>query len=522
MSASQNGGWGKAFNGAVSNGAAPNATAPSSHPSNGRAPAGRAANNLPQTVFQPAPASPYMPQLDGLRAIAVLVVMLHHFLPHVPDVMEIVGPMGVRVFFVLSGFLITGILLNCRDRAELSGSPPLGALKPFYIRRTLRIFPLYYFVILTGAIAGISGVTYGLGWHLTYTSNLWLAFVMKRWPEGVSHLWSLAVAEQFYALWPALMLLAPRHLLLPLIGTAIITGPLYRLMAVLLHWPNLALVTPLPACLDTLGIGALLAYARHYRDDHPSLEENLRRMGIGIAGWVLLVILAQEWRGVDVGLLNPVFRETAMAGFGVWAVGAAADGMGGRFGWFLEQRPLLAVGKISYGLYLWHPLAMMATPGVLARLGLKHVTWGGGGYVVALFAVTFFFATLSWHLLEKPINNYKNLFSYAGRGAKGRIKRRSKAERQVSYPAPQGRTERRAALDRRIVADRRARAERRSRRGTRAGSGGLFSRPSRLVAEKRLRSDRRLSLTRRQDADRRGGPTATTAEGPGLETVWGQ
>ena len=463
-----------------------------------------------------------MPQLDGLRAIAVLVVMLHHFLPHVPDVLQVVGPMGVRVFFVLSGFLITGILLNCRDRAELSGSPPLGALKPFYIRRTLRIFPLYYFVILTGAIAGISGVTYGLGWHLTYTSNLWLAFVMKRWPEGVSHLWSLAVEEQFYALWPALVLLAPRHLLLPLIGAFIVTGPLYRLMAVLLHWPLLALVTPLPACLDTLGIGALLAYARHYRDDHPSLEENLRRMGIGIAGWVLLVILAQEWRGVDVGLLNPVFRETAMAGFGVWAVGAAADGVTGRFGWFLEQRPLLAVGKISYGLYLWHPIAMIAAPKVLARLGLEQVTWGSGGYVVALFVLTFLFATLSWHLLEKPINNFKNLFSYAGRGAKGRLQRRSKAERQVAYAAPDNHAERRAALDRRIVRERRLRHERRTHRGVRIAGNRPFSRPSRLMAEKRLRRDRRVSATRRQDVERRDGPMPTAVEGPGLETVWGQ
>ena len=154
-----------------------------------------------------------------------------------------------------------------------------------------------------------------MGWHLTCTTNLWLVLI-NRWPEGVSHLWSLSVEEQFYAVWPALMLWTPRALLLSLLTLTIAMGPLYRLAATLLGLPMMAVITPLRACLNTLGAGALLAYARYYADEYPTMEENLRRMGLAIGGWFLLCILAQEAREVDMGLLNPVFRETTMAGLG--------------------------------------------------------------------------------------------------------------------------------------------------------------------------------------------------------------
>src|SRR5262249_38047027 len=150
----------------------------------------------------------YIPQLDAIRAIAVILVIIHHWLPedswinYTPN-----GRLGVNTFFVLSGFLITGILLRARDRLESKpGSSPAHMFRSFYVRRTLRIFPIYYLLLTVLWLLGDPELHHRPIPYISYTSNF-LFFFGEYFPARLAHLWSLAVEEQFYLIWPWLMLL---------------------------------------------------------------------------------------------------------------------------------------------------------------------------------------------------------------------------------------------------------------------------------------------------------------------------
>jgi peptidoglycan/LPS O-acetylase OafA/YrhL len=167
----------------------------------------------------------YMPQLDGLRAIAVaMVVVRHYYLVTEIDT----AIYGVRLFFVLSGFLITGILLASREALQMGLVPSRAhALRQFYIRRTLRIFPLYYLVVGVGLIVGVPEALEFAPWLLTYTLN-WRIAAQGWYMEHYAHLWSLAVEEQFYLLWPWVILLVRNNWVLPSAIIMTLVGPLYR------------------------------------------------------------------------------------------------------------------------------------------------------------------------------------------------------------------------------------------------------------------------------------------------------
>src|SRR6188474_573227 len=159
-------------------------------------------------------SKPRMPQLDGLRTLAVTAVAVSHW---TPDFLVGIVPWGtgVQLFFVLSGFLITGILL--RSRPTDHGVPLSNALRVFYARRFLRIFPLYYGVLVLCLLLGAGTIYQTWPWHFSYVTN----FYYWRYGHGdeVSdpflHFWSLSVEEQFYLMWPLIVLVAsPRTLLI--------------------------------------------------------------------------------------------------------------------------------------------------------------------------------------------------------------------------------------------------------------------------------------------------------------------
>ena len=144
----------------------------------------------------------YIPQLDTIRAIAVLLVIIHHWLPQ-DSVLNIVpnGPLGVNIFFVLSGFLITGILLREKDKAEVLKQKKKTIFRNFYIRRSLRIFPIYYLFLFVLWVIHDPSVQSDGTYFYTYTSN-YLFYSQEFFPARTAHLWSLGVEEQFYLLWP--------------------------------------------------------------------------------------------------------------------------------------------------------------------------------------------------------------------------------------------------------------------------------------------------------------------------------
>ncbi len=198
----------------------------------------------------------YLPQLDGLRTVAVGLVLVWHWLPGYA-LPWLDGEFGVRLFFVMSGLLITGILLDARTKSEQGIGTRFGVLHAFYIRRALRIFPVYYATLFVTYALGFDSVCDGLAWHLTYTSNM--LFALKgEWSGYALHLWALSVEEQFYLVWPWAVLFAPRRYLIGCAVGAIGIGVASKSLLLAAGQPVAANVLTVSA-LDTLGIGAFFA-----------------------------------------------------------------------------------------------------------------------------------------------------------------------------------------------------------------------------------------------------------------------
>jgi len=198
----------------------------------------------------------FMPQLDGLRAFAVAAVMVHHLLD-IESVRHVFSPglLGVRLFFVLSGFLITGLLVEGRDALDVGVAQGASVLRRFYVRRTLRIFPLYYLVLGIALVFGGEDTRVQLPSLATYTYNLWIAG-LGWFPAHFAHFWSLCVEEQFYLLWPWIVLFAPRRHLVPITILMILLAPLYRALALSLEFNGVAFFVMTPSSFDALGMGA--------------------------------------------------------------------------------------------------------------------------------------------------------------------------------------------------------------------------------------------------------------------------
>jgi peptidoglycan/LPS O-acetylase OafA/YrhL len=328
-----------------------------------------------------------MPQLDGLRAVAVACVLAFHFIPGV-DRYAPLGSMGVRLFFVISGFLITGILLTWRGR-------PLGsALKTFYFRRSLRIFPVFYFALAAAALINIGPVRDTFAWHVTYLSNFYF-YLRGDWHGSVSHLWSLAVEEQFYLVWPWLILCAPERWLRPAMIAMVAIAPLSRLV-----FPN-AMDSVLPtSCLDSLGMGALVAMAAMTAPHKGGPYED--RIGIA-GGLILAVTLAFRYAGLG-GQYQVVGLDFGVSLLSAWLVASAAHGFAGVSGRLLSWAPMIAVGRISYGLYVYHGF----TPYLLGRYVPGFMTMPAPVRVALLASTTALIALASWRWLEQPFLRLKH------------------------------------------------------------------------------------------------------------------
>jgi peptidoglycan/LPS O-acetylase OafA/YrhL len=352
----------------------------------------------------------YMIQLDSLRAIAVLNVMFSHFTPaNVPkSFASSLFPVydwfpGVPLFFVLSGFLITGILLRCRDTMESNQQSFGFTLKRFYIRRFLRILPIYYLTLFVTAII-FKQVRNIFFWHLTYTTNI-MVLMKGSFDETSTHFWSLSMEEQFYLFWPFIILLIPKKYLLKVILATIALAFISRVGCYSIGLNHVQIyVFPLTS-LDSLGLGALLAFLIHYQYDRT--KQSLCNLGL----WICFPILILSIIFQKIEVFEILFKPTILALFYVWLVNHAAVGFCGFVGKILELEPLVFIGKISYGLYIYHyfmiPIffKVFRSPDSANKVSVSFE-------IVLEFSATLIVAMLSWFLIEKPINNIKHKFSY--------------------------------------------------------------------------------------------------------------
>jgi peptidoglycan/LPS O-acetylase OafA/YrhL len=379
------------------------------------APASRTGNR--DTIWSPTTPLRHMAQLDGIRALAAGMVVCYHFWGPARQYVHL-GGIGVRVFFVLSGFLITGILLRSRARLD-SGQTPAGvALRRFYIRRVLRIFPLYYFALAIAWYARVSGAREGMVWHATYLSNVhfFLANAVHpgHWGGRVAHLWSLAVEEQFYLLWPWVILFAPRRWLPGIALGMAAVGPVFRYIVFSITGNDITSMLPL-GCVDSLALGAYLAMTvlPEYKS-HPLV----RPIGAAVLWSGLLLLGASQAAEQTDGFwaFRIVSFDLAVALAGVWLVARAAEGMGGLAGKVLELSPLRYLGTISYGIYVYHLMLPELLPRVARRLGYPDLfaplVDQSLPFLIFYGAASIAVAAVSWHLFEGPINRLKARFEY--------------------------------------------------------------------------------------------------------------
>jgi peptidoglycan/LPS O-acetylase OafA/YrhL len=384
--------------------------------------------SLPDTASSPllcsqtdgaitAPASRVV-ELDGLRGIAIGLVLGYHFAAldiHLPAdawpgwhflyAPARLGWSGVTLFFVLSGYLIGGILMDNRNSPKL--------LRTFYLRRSLRILPLYFaFLLACGAL--FLGRTLGLAWMPDGTTafSWWIYagflvnFAVARGNFGeqiLSPTWSLSVEEQFYLVAPWVMLLVPRRGLPWIFAGLIALAAVFRAgLYAYIGGPNFGGHVLTPACMDALAAGMLVAWL---------VRSSAARTWLAANRALLLVCLGLFLAGgLALSAQNPSLGSSALVGYGYTTL------VGGYalllltvvyyqpplLSSILRTRWLVALGRIAYCVYLVHMLTLVVLETVATHLDLNGAAVQIGMRVLALLG-TLLIANVSWRYFEEPL-----------------------------------------------------------------------------------------------------------------------
>ncbi|MHB8303122.1 MAG: acyltransferase family protein [Acidobacteriaceae bacterium] len=366
----------------------------------------------PQSLSERSVAEPrHRPELDGIRGIALLAVMLSHggplilrggMLSKILVYSMVPGWSGVELFFVLSGFLITGILLKTKSAENYFSS--------FYARRFLRIFPIYYFAVTLGILVAAHHSWWNAQLPPLLKTRISYYFYLQNWPmfwqhglfiqgNAFGHFWSLAVEEQFYIIWPLVIWLLPETAILWLCTGGLIAALPLRVYMVHLYAEDFTAMALTSSRVDGLLVGVMLAIF-------------LRRGQIPMR-WIILMLAS----GASVIAYIALFHHTELiatylymptvgiTGFSLLAGGLLALSQHpiGWLRWILTARGLRIIGKYSYGMYIYHiPIYV-----IIGRILTSH--FGdlfplplhlGLPYVALLIVITFLVAKLSYDYFE--------------------------------------------------------------------------------------------------------------------------
>jgi peptidoglycan/LPS O-acetylase OafA/YrhL len=369
---------------------------------------------LAESSLQAAPAGQrrHIPALDGIRGLAILLVMMHHLwvrqlmgvglLGASLDRLANLGWLGVDLFFVLSGFLITGVLLDAREKPHY--------FRNFYIRRSLRIFPLYFGVLIPATALCIAfppdaGFFKGIGSLWTYLGNIEVTSANK-WNLQSSFLnfnpfWSLAVEEHFYLVWPAIVLLLPRKGLVAVSAAALALAAVSKFT---LWHMGLGQVGGYAFTLcrtDSLAIGALACCVHR----------------AGNVRWVPLLLLATSLLFIALAWNRPLLSDFYIAQMLATPLAAVISGCllilaarPGIVAYLFESTLLRKLGKYSYGIYVFHflffPLSLRVANDHPSLQGL----YGDARRSMMLGITGIVLAVASYHLYEVQFLKLKSRF----------------------------------------------------------------------------------------------------------------
>jgi peptidoglycan/LPS O-acetylase OafA/YrhL len=374
-----------------------------------------------------------IPELDGLRGLAILLVIFYHYtngealtrangLAYYVERIASQGWTGVNLFFVLSGFLIGGILIDARASDTY--------FRTFYVRRFFRIIPIYYlwiclYIALVSAAGtavrarSFSGKELPHGFEV-YAHFLFLQNVIPHdwaarpglWGSWVSHLWSLAVEEQFYLLAPLMIFwLSPRQMKIVLWG--IVCGVPFVRVALLFHVHRIEVMHVMPAYADALALGILTAIVWREPASRLWLGRNLRFLygttalffaGFGVLWWY----------------------DPGLGGFGVASVGLTWIAifyallvlivLAGSNGWIaraMRLQWLRNLGRVSYCMYIIHLIVNLFCHTILLHTRPRIDTLAGAGVSILAAIVTYGLAVVSWKILEGPLVRIGHGFVYS-------------------------------------------------------------------------------------------------------------
>ncbi len=378
-----------------------------------------------------AEAGGHVPALDGLRGAAIISVMLFHYAPYMSATsawariatnLRMSLWAGVDLFFVLSGFLITGILLRTRSEPHY--------FRNFIARRTLRIFPLYFGILAVATVclpardAATAPVLWTQNplWAWLYGMNIAVA-INESWhffihSINVSHFWSLAVEEHFYLLWPAIVWWCSVRRLAYVCGT-LVSGALLTRLVLSLWLPPISLYVLTPCRMDSLALGALVAIAAQDADRLARLATPAR-MALAIAGTTCILLFAAGG-GALLGREYPAAggRSAAVLAYTALATTFASAlvltvGVRGVLRRVFSCRLLGIVGTYSYGLYVYHdalaPWFHVLNESAGYREHIASVTMRTLVDMAVNCAISFAVAVASYHLYEKPFLRLKRFF----------------------------------------------------------------------------------------------------------------
>ena len=345
-------------------------------------------------------AGAYLPQLDGLRGLAILAVVFHHFGFHPPSWMDW-GPVGPSVFFLLSGYLITLSLWKLQDKNDSGLWSFSQVVASFHARRICRLLPVIGVLLIIGWLCGIEEYRETWVWHVTFLTNFYLV-AHNEWIGGLSHFWSLSLQEQFYLVWPV-VLLVPRRVFPCAMILVIVGASVFRLQCILTGASEFSRWLMLPGSLDAFATGGLAAW----------ILRNKRGSAVTSKIWSWPLFLAavaslafsrylRFLPDTNPGTAAVELFECVFFGWLLLRVLEAPKSLAARA---LTFGPLIFVGKVSYGIFVFHTLVAVSLSPWLKAAGLNEASYPFVRAAI-LAAISIAVAAASWRWMEQPLNRW--------------------------------------------------------------------------------------------------------------------